>query len=99
MDTKEEILLKQKDGFLYIDKSQIDGDVGGVYNAMDEYAKQECIEFANFIKDNNYTKRENGWYKYYTKVESYPQGYGMSLPVYEFLTIDDIHNLFLQSKK
>ena len=67
--------------------------------AIEDMKAQASIEFANFIVDNSYTKDEQkGWYKYFTKREDFPQGFAMSTPVYEFLTIEDIYNLYLQQK-
>ena len=66
---------------------------------VSELMKEDAIEFANFIKDKSYTKsEEKGWYKYYTKREDFPAGFCMSTPVYEFSTIEEIYELYLQSK-
>jgi hypothetical protein len=37
MRSKEDTLMAQKDAYLYIDKDVIDGAVGGVHDAMEEY--------------------------------------------------------------
>lgn len=65
---------------------------------LDSVKMKEAIEFANFIKDNSYTKSDKGWYKYYTKVENYPAGFGMLMPVYDFLTIESIYEIYLKTK-
>jgi hypothetical protein len=46
--SKEEILMKQKDAWLYIDEHSIDGSIGGAYDAMDEYAKETVFDFLKF---------------------------------------------------
>lgn len=66
--------------------------------AMNQYAKETSIEFAEFIKDNSYTKSDKGWYKYYTQRTDFPSGFSMSTPVYEFLTIEELFQLFLDHK-
>ncbi len=67
-------------------------------NAINQYAEQECIGFAEFIKDNSYTKSDKGWYQYHTVVKDLPEGYSMMTQVYDFLTIKDVYQLYLKSK-
>ncbi len=68
------------------------------FELANEYAEQEAIGFAEFIKDNHYTKGYKGWYKFYTQVTDYPEGFSMSIPVYEFLTIKEIYQLYKSSQ-
>lgn len=56
-------------------------------------------EFQDFIKDNSYTKGPKGWYKYYEHREDFPAGYSMTTPVYTFMTIEQIYELFTQQNK
>ncbi len=52
MNTKEEIFHKHYDV-----KSQ---GLSDVYAAMDEYAKQQAIAFAEWTDENGYTRIDNG---------------------------------------
>lgn len=69
-----------------------------IAKAMDEYANQEkreeAIAFADWLKDNSYTKSEKGWYQYHTVDKTLPNGVMMSFPVYNFTTLDQLYNLF-----
>lgn len=69
-----------------------------IHAAMDEYAKQTSVAFGEFLKDNSYTKGKDGWYQYYLKIEDH-KNFSMSMPVYSFLTLDEIYSLFLEQYK
>jgi len=73
--------------------------IQSAYEAMDIYAKQQSIAFAEFILDNSYTKSDKGWYQYYQQRTDYPEGFSMTTPVYTFLTIEEIFELYLLSIK
>lgn len=91
-------LYHGKNGTEPISNETVEGAVGDIYKAMDEYAKQEAIAYSNFIQDNSYTKSpKSGWYKYYTQSKEY-NGFTFSSPVYEFLTEEELYILYLQSK-
>ncbi len=92
--TKEEI--RHKSGVCVLEDNE--PDVKNIENAMAEYAEQECIGFAEFIKDNSYTKSDKGWYQYHTVAKDYPAGYSMMIQVYDFLTIKQVYQIYLQSK-
>ena len=67
--------------------------------AMDEWAKIEAIAFAEWIKDNHYTKNinkdeETRWYKYFEIREDFPAGFSMSSGVSKYFTSDELYTLF-----
>lgn len=95
----KEILSKEEIWEAEINKDDDLGWSGSAMNAMGVWAKQEAIEFAEFLKDNSYTKGKDGWYKYFTQRTDYPAGFSMSMPVYNFLTLENIYDVFLQSKQ
>lgn len=67
---------------------------------MSDLAKQEAIGFNEFIKDNSYTKSEGkGWYRYYIQRTDFPSGCVMSTPVYDFITIEELWELYQKSKE
>lgn len=68
----------------------------GFKKGKERNSKKVAIDFADFIKDNHYTKCEKGWYKYYSNIETFPEGFTMSVPVYEFLTTEELFNLYNQ---
>mgnify|MGYP001600527167 CR=1 FL=1 len=84
--SKEETLGKHKSAWLYIDESVIDGEIGSVYEAMDTYAKQETIAFAEWASENGWDKhvKENEWYNRMGYVTEY--------------TTEQLYDTFLQSK-
>ena len=49
MATKEEILQRKNDADTSISTCIINGYIEPVYEAMEEYAKQECIKFALYL--------------------------------------------------
>lgn len=83
--SKDEI-LKKYDGE-YMDRDDIS-------SAMDEYAKQEAIEFAKW-KYENYVEPHSG-YGYVTKNDFYSIE---DLNSIEKLHIPTLYEIFLQSKK
>ena len=88
--SKEDILDNQEHGFN-------SGQKKSALRAMDIFAKQEAIAFAEFILDNSYTKSDKGWYQYFQHKEDLPCGAALSYPVYTFLTIEELYSLY-QSK-
>lgn len=106
MKTKEQIfdeistLIVNEDEAEYFIGSEIMTEISAL-DAMDEYAKQEAIAFAEFIQANSYKKSldKKGWYKSYTQKTDYPSGFTMCTPVYEYLKIDELYSLYLQSKE
>ena len=96
-ERKYEIAEKETMGIF----DQHELDITGLSNTMDIYAKEVAIEFAEWVEDNSYTKGkgDKGWYQYYQKIEDLPHGVALSYPVYEFITIEQMFQLFIQSKK
>lgn len=100
MKSKEEILNSQMPDLIeYPHYSLNNFQESTVYEAMDEYAKQMAIGFADFIQENSYTKGNGGWYRYYSKIEESHTGFTMSTPVYDYLTQDQLYNLYLEHLK
>ena len=66
-----------------------------VDNAMDEYAKEIAIDFANWIKNNHYSKdNDERWYKYKETREDFPQGFSMLSLATEFFTSEQLFELY-----
>ena len=78
--TKEEILAKHYPDFDEESGWMFDGPVSEVFKAMDEYAKQQSIEFAKFIVDGTWDNVA-GDYDGIVSFEKEP---------------DELYNLFLQ---
>jgi hypothetical protein len=95
MRSKEEILESAED-------ESIDSPDGysetTVRKAMDEYAREISIGFANWIGENSYRDCEKGWYKYYTQTKEFAN-FTMSTPVYEYFTTEQLYNLFIIDSK
>ena len=60
MPTKEEILQSKKQLGLQVDTTYIEGYIGFVHEAMEEYAKQEALEFISFNREHDF--KYMGWY-------------------------------------
>jgi len=98
--SKEEILAKQY-GWTELEfnyHTSVSKDIS--LRAMDTYAKQECIAFAEWVKDNHYTKNLNNedvrWYKYFEVREDFPAGFTMSSGVSEYFTSEQLYNKFIE---
>ena len=94
MPDKEEI----KNRWLY--KMPLVKLADAVDYAMQEYAdivaRERAVGFANWIKENNYTKnKQDGWYQYFKKVENMGN-YCMSTPVYKFTTEEQLYQEYLE---
>jgi hypothetical protein len=85
--TKEEILRKHYDDFDIESNWMFDGSVSDVFNAMDEYAKEQAIAFRKYLDEEGYVISEYG-HPYYTKRDS------ENLLVTE--KIDNIYQIFSQ---
>jgi hypothetical protein len=53
--TKEEILLKETSGIF----DEYEGGVTGIFNAMDEYAKQQVLEFGDWVLEEMWHPQQN----------------------------------------
>lgn len=85
--TKEEI-LEDKNGFFYLEDTVYHED--GVKEAMDEFAKQEAIAFAEWIGRNDYIfygGENNTWYHSDDRKRKNP------------LTTEQLYQLFLNQSK
>jgi len=93
----ETIFSSQK----YSNRVNLKMDEKWVLPAMDEYAKQTAIGFAEFIKDNHYTRNLNSedirWYKYFSVNEELPSGVMISSGVSEYFTTEQLFSQYLQS--
>lgn len=107
MLTKEEILKESideiKDSFMLDEGIDFfDGEVSSVYEAMDIHAEQQAIAFAEWIKDNYYTRNLNSdddrWYKYFSHREDLLSGVVIQSGISEYFTTDQLYQLFLQSQ-
>lgn len=78
-----------------------------IYEAMETYATQQsridAIGFAEWIKDNHYTRNLNSdnsrWYKYFSKREDLPSGVSIMSGVSEYFTSEALYELYLLSNK
>lgn len=88
----------ERNGKPYFDAMQY----GTALEAMDIHAKEVAIEFAEWVKDNHYTKNLNNddtrWYKYFSQREDLPNGVCIMSGVSEYFTTEQLYELFLQSK-
>jgi hypothetical protein len=55
--TKEEILLKETVGIF----DEYEGGITGIFNAMDEYAKYQSLDFAKWLNDNCIVSTGGQW--------------------------------------
>jgi len=103
MSNKKEEILNDS---LNLSEIEFLGDnLGNVYKAMDIYSKQQAIAFAEWIKDNYYTRNLNSdddrWYKYFSHREDLLSGVVIQSGISEYFTTDQLYQLyqlFLQSQ-
>jgi len=92
--SKEEILEKNNAGVvttLLNRYSQLLGHKQNFYKSMEEYAKQEAIEFNEWCEYNRFMKHRGRWYD--TKHD------GKSWGTFPSYTKEELYNLYQQSKQ
>lgn len=85
--TKDEI-LKDNGAHLHDEAYQYSGDTEDLRTAMDEYAKQECIAFAEWAAINlwTYDRDEDTW----SKIDIFP---------YRYLATEELYVRFLTDRE
>lgn len=91
--TKEEILNEHYKDFDTSSGWMFDGPVSKVFEAMDQYAKQEAIELLKFVEKSRltYRKTTDRWERWYPETK-----YSKSLIS---ITSEELVNQFIQSKE
>lgn len=46
-------------------------EASSIYGAMEEYAKQQAIEFGKWLVENYYVNSKEGWYQSYSTVNDH----------------------------
>lgn len=89
--TKKEILRKSTSGIgcAYYDGIEYDGETGNIEDAMDEYAKQEAIGFAEWHYKTAYK---------YINVEGFEKSHPDYIKNHKLKSTEELYELYLKSK-